>query len=60
MLFLVLIATTVLIAESRVFYNRFDGGLSSDRFMEQKRDGAEASYDYDANQWVITILRALT
>ncbi|CAL2045771.1 hypothetical protein CAEBREN_25150 [Caenorhabditis brenneri] len=56
-LFMMLCATAVFIVsvESRVFYNRqFDGGLSSDRFMEEQKrgggDGADVSFDYDANQ----------
>ncbi|CAP36609.1 Protein CBG19338 [Caenorhabditis briggsae] len=50
MLLLALVASIVLVSvESRVFHNRFDGGLS-DRFVEEKRDNADASFDYDANQ----------
>ncbi|EFP01962.1 hypothetical protein GCK72_016983 [Caenorhabditis remanei] len=45
MLLLVLVASAILV-ESRVF--RFE--MPSDRIQEQKRDGADVSFDYDANQ----------
>uniref|UniRef100_A0A1I7UN33 Neuropeptide-Like Protein n=1 Tax=Caenorhabditis tropicalis TaxID=1561998 RepID=A0A1I7UN33_9PELO len=52
-LLMVLISVLFVSVESRVFYNRIDGGLSSDRFSEEQKrggDGADVSFDYDANQ----------